>query len=148
LASLLHGVAHLAVGAPLTPLPTSLLGVGVGVELFFSLGPLVALALLYTRWLRWGAWLLVLSMLVALLWGFGGHFLFSGGDNIMAHMTSPGGPAFLITSLLVFLIPWAGLIAGVYVLQARHQPHRHNAIGEGDKLLQEEISLLHTGKQR
>src|SRR5579875_3247485 len=103
-ASFLHGVSHLAVGAPLSPLPPSLLGLGVGVELFFSLGPLVALWLLYTGWMRGGAWLLVLTMFIALLWGFGGHFLFPGGDNIIAHMSSPGGPAFLLTSLLVLLL--------------------------------------------
>ena len=48
-ATLLHGAAHLFAGAALTPLPPSLFGVGISVELFFSLGPLVALALLYTR---------------------------------------------------------------------------------------------------
>jgi hypothetical protein len=115
-ASLLHGAAHLVAGAALTPLPPSLFGVGIGVELFFSFGPLVALALLYTHWLRWGAALLVLTMLIALLWGFGGHFLFLSGDNVMTHMASPAAPAFLITSILVFLIPWAGITVGIYAL--------------------------------
>jgi hypothetical protein len=146
-ASLLHGVSHLAVGAPLSPLPPSLLGLGVGVELFFSLGPLVALALLYTRWSGWGTWLLVLTMLIALLWGFGGHFLFPGGDNIITHMSSPGGPAFLITSLLVLLLPWAGLIAGVYaLLEAIRQPSRSSATRRGDVPEREEASLLHAGR--
>jgi hypothetical protein len=121
---------------------------GVGVELFFSLGPLVALWLLYTGWMRGGAWLLVLTMFIALLWGFGGHFLFPGGDNIIAHMSSPGGPAFLLTSLLVLLLPWAGLIAGVYaLLEARRQPSRPGAARGGDEPGSKEASLLHAGRQ-
>ena len=91
----------------------ALFGVGVAVELFFTLGPLVALALLYTRWIHVGALLLCLTMLIGLLWGFGGHFLFPGGDNTMTHATSPAAPAFLITSILVFIVPWAGITASI-----------------------------------
>lgn len=129
----LHGIAHLAVGAPLTPLPTSLFWVGIGVELFFSLGPLAALALLYTRQAVWGAWLLLVTMLIALLWGYGGHFLSASGDNVMAHMGSPGGPAFLITSVLVFIFPWAGISAAIFLLrQASRRPSVPGAAdGEG-----------------
>lgn len=126
-AGLLHSTAHLVAGAPLSPLPPSLLGLGLSIEVFFSLGPLVALALLYTRWIRSGEWLLLLTMLIALLWGFFGHFLLSGDDNILAHTTTPGGPAFLLTSILVFLIPWAGVTAGLYaVIQTLQQAHTLN----------------------
>ena len=127
-ATLLHGAAHLFAGAALTPLPSSFTGVGISVELFFSFGPLVALALFYTRWIQWGVLLLVLTMLIALLWGFGGHFLFLSGDNVMTHTSSPAAPAFLITSSLVFLIPWAGVTVGIYALiQTLRQPHARNA---------------------
>ncbi|QBD74543.1 hypothetical protein EPA93_00455 [Ktedonosporobacter rubrisoli] len=115
--SLLHGVAHLVAGAPLTPLPPDLTWLGLTIELFFSLAPLVALVLLYTRRIRWGAALLCLSMLIALLWGFGAHFMSSTGDNVMAHATSPAGPAFLITSVLIFIVPWAGLIIGIHIFR-------------------------------
>ena len=140
-ASLLHGAAHVAAGGALTPLPPSLSGVGISVELFFSLGPLVALALLYTHWIRWGAILLVLTMLIALLWGFSGHFLFPGGDNVMTHMASPAASAFLITSILVFLIPWAGVTVGVYALmQALSHPRALDAAGTGGEPGREEES--------
>jgi hypothetical protein len=142
-ASLLHGAAHVEASAALTPLPPSLSGVGIGVELFFSLGPLVALALLYTHWRRWGAILLVVTMLIALLWGFSGHFLFPGGDNVMTHMASPAAPAFLITSILVFLIPWAGVTVGVYALmQALHHPRARGSAGTGGEPGREEESRM------
>lgn len=139
-AAVLHGVAHLATGTPLSPLPSSLTGVGVSVELFFTLGPLVALALLYTRWRRWGAVLLLLTMLIALLWGFGAHFLFPGGDNVTTHATSAAAPAFLLTSLLVFIIPWAGVTAAIaFLMQVHRQPHVSTAVGTGDHLREEEL---------
>jgi hypothetical protein len=138
-ASLLHGAAHVAAGAALTPLPPSLSGVGISVELFFSLGPLLALALLYTHWRRWGAMLLVVTMLIALLWGFGGHFLFPSGDNVMTHLVSPAAPAFLITSVLVFLIPWAGVTVGVYTfMQALQHPRVRGSAGRGGEHWREE----------
>jgi hypothetical protein len=138
-ASLLHGAAHLAAGAPLTPLPSSLFGIGVGVEVFFSLGPLVALVLLYTRWTRWGAFLLSLTLLIGLLWGFGGHFLFPSGDNVMMHATSPAAPAFLITSILVLIVPWAGVTVGIYTLvQTFRQQHRPSSTGANQPQREEE----------
>jgi hypothetical protein len=140
-ASLLHGAAHVEASAALTPLPPSLSGVGIGVELFFSLGPLLALGLLYTHWRRWGAVLLVVTMLIALLWGFGGHFSFPGGDNVMTHLASPAAPAFLITSILVFLIPWAGVTVGVYALM-QHPPQlrARGSAGTGGEPEREEES--------
>ena len=138
-AAVLHGAAHLATGTPLSPLPPSLTGVVVSVELFFTLGPLVALALLYTRWLRWGALLLLLTMLVALLWGFGAHFLFPDGDNVMTHATSAAAPAFLLTSILVFIIPWAGVTAALALLLHVHrQPPVCRPARTGDQLRGEE----------
>lgn len=141
-AAVLHGAAHLATGTPFSPLPSSLTGVGVSVELFFTLGPLVALALLYTRWLRWGAVLLLLTMLIALLWGFGAHYLFPDGDNVMnllTHASSAAAPAFLLTSILVFIIPWAGVTAAIALLmQVRRQPPVSRPARTGDHLREEE----------
>ncbi len=114
----------------MTPLPPSLLGVSVTVEVFFSLGPVVALVLLYTRWIRLGALLLGLGMLTGLLWGFAGHFLFPGGDNVTTHATSPAAPAFLITSILVFIVPWAGVTSAISTLvQALRRPQGRHTVG-------------------
>src|SRR5579884_4400969 len=132
-ANVLHGAAHWVSGAPLTPLPPSLSWLGISVELFFTLGPLPALALLYTRrWIRWGAFLLFLTMLIAVLWGYGAHFLFASGDNVMAHMSSFAGPAFLISSVLVFVMPCAGTIAGIYtfIQTLRSTPERDTSASE------------------
>lgn len=146
-AALLHGASHLVAGAALSPLPSPLFGVGV--ELFFSLGPLLALALLYTRWVRWGAALLVLTMLIALLWGFGGHFLFLSGDNVMMHMTSPAAPAFLITGILVFVIPWAGVTVGLSALmQAFRKPGALGTARTGNESGRKEESPVPVGNQR
>lgn len=146
-ASLLHGIAHVVSGAPLSPLPNSLLWLGVTVEVFFSLAPLVALVLLYRRWVRSGASLLLLSMLIALLWGYGGHFLFPGGDNLMAHPAAPAAPAFLLTSILVFIIPWAGITAAIYTLvQVRRQTYVSRNVGT-DGQAHEEVSRGHVRSQ-
>lgn len=145
-AALLHGAAHLAAGAPLTPLPPSLLGVSVTVEVFFSLGPLVALLLLSTRWIRLGALLLFLSMLTGLLWGFGGHYLFASGDNVL-QVTGPAAPAFLISSILVFIVPWAGITAAIYTfMQALRQPYGRGAVG-AEQQQREQESHVHAGSQ-
>lgn len=106
----------------------------------------MALILLYTRWIRLGALLLLLSMLTGLLWGFGGHYLFPSGDNVV-HVTGPAAPAFLISSFLVFIVPWAGVTASISTfMQALRQPHGRDSVGT-DQQQREKESQVHAKSQ-
>lgn len=111
----LHGMAH----AGINVWADLFSGVFIGVVIVIA--PLVALYLLYTRWLRWGALLLTLAMLGALLFGVWEHFLLPGTDNIA--VTQPGiwQWPFRLTAVLLSLIEAAGTLAGAWLfLAVRH----------------------------
>lgn len=82
---------------------------------------------------------MLLTMLTALLWGFGAHFLFPDEDIVMTHATSAAAPALLITSILFFIIPWAGVTAALALLmQVHRQPPVSRPARTGGELREEE----------
>jgi hypothetical protein len=112
---IVHGVAHGGAGVPFTSLSGSevvvlVIGVVIGIV------PLVALFLLSTRWFRWGALLLCLCMLGALLFGVWNHFVLPGPDNIASLSAGIWQFPFRITAFLLALLEAAGTIAGAWLL--------------------------------
>jgi hypothetical protein len=111
----LHGIAHGGAGVPFTSLSGNMLVV-LAMGVVIGIGPLVALLLLSTRWLPWGAWLLCLCMLGSLLFGVWNHFLLPGPDNLASLSAGIWQFSFRITALLLALIEAVGTIAGAWLL--------------------------------
>ena len=95
--SIVHGRAHERLSVGLSNWQN------VYVIAVILLAPLVALALAFTRYLRAGLWLLLASMLGALIFGACYHYVIISPDHV-AHL--PAGDArglFRITALLLLL---------------------------------------------
>jgi hypothetical protein len=76
LVTLWHGGAHTDLAITLPPEKNAF------VYLVILLGPLVALGLVWTRWVRAGVWLFFLSMLGAFVFGAYHHYVLVSPDNI------------------------------------------------------------------
>lgn len=83
--------------------------------------PVVAAVLLWTRFRRSGAWLLVASMAGSLAFGFLYHFLVSGPDNVFAQPPGPWRAAFVVTAVVLSLLQAAGVLAGLRVARRARQ---------------------------
>jgi len=99
------------------------LGVGLGnwqqiyVITVIILAPLVALALSFTRYARAALWLLLVSMLGALIFGLCYHYLIISPDHV-AHL--PAGDArglFRITALLLLITEVFGVCVAAIALR-------------------------------
>jgi hypothetical protein len=87
------------------------------VLLVILLAPLVALLLTWTRYARAGVWLLLLSMLGALIFGAVYHYVIISNDHV-AHL--PPGDArgmFQVTALLLLVTETAGVIVAAIVMR-------------------------------
>jgi hypothetical protein len=74
------------------------------------LAPLIALVLSWTRYARAGLWLLFVSMLGSLIFGFCYHYIIISNDHV-AHL--PAGDArgmFRMTALLLLITEALGVI--------------------------------------
>ena len=81
------------------------------------LGPLVALVLSLTRYVRAGLWLLFASMLGSLVFGACYHYLIISPDHV-AHL--PPGDArglFRVTALLLLVTETFGVVVGAMLLR-------------------------------
>ena len=112
---ILHGMAYEGAGVPFTSLSSNTLGV-LAIGVVIGITPLVALFLLSTQWFHWGAWLLCLCMLAALLFGVWNHFLLSGPDNIASLSAGKWQLPFRITAFALALLEATGTIAGAWLL--------------------------------
>jgi hypothetical protein len=95
--NILHGQAHTRLGVGLSAWQQAY------VIAVILLAPLVALALVFTRYARTGLWLLLASMLGSLIFGACYHYVVISPDHV-AHL--PAGDArglFRITALLLLL---------------------------------------------
>lgn len=102
--NVLHGRAHTELGVGLSNWQQAY------VLLVILLAPLVALLLTWTRYARTGLWLLLLSMLGALIFGAAYHYVIISNDHV-AHL--PPGDArgmFQVTALLLLVTEAAGVI--------------------------------------
>ena len=113
---LLHGQAHTRLGVGLSNWQQTF------VILVILLAPLVALLLSWTRYARAGVWLLLVSMLGALIFGAAYHYLIISNDHV-AHL--PLGEArglFRVTALLLLITETAGVIVAAMALRKSSKP--------------------------
>ena len=102
--NLLHGQAHTKLGVGLASWQQ------VYVIVVILLAPLVALVLLWTRFVRAGVWLLLGSMLGSFIFGGLYHYIIISPDHV-AHL--PLGEArgmFRTTALLLLITETAGVV--------------------------------------
>ena len=102
--NLLHGRAHTDLGVGLTTWQY------IFVMTMILLAPLVAIVLSWTRYARAGLWLLFISMLSSLIFGFCYHYIIISNDHV-AHL--PAGDArgmFRMTALLLLITEALGVI--------------------------------------
>jgi hypothetical protein len=79
-------------------------------------GPLLAMALLWTRQQRLGFGLLALTMAGSLAFGLYHHFVAMGPDHVGAQVAGFWGTAFVITACLLFLAEAIGTYVGMRYL--------------------------------
>ena len=116
-ASLWHGSAHTQLGIALPPWKTAFVFVVI------LIAPIVAAALVWTRYLSAGLWLFFLSMLGALLFGAYHHFVMVSPDNI-GHLPT-GSPEshsqFITSAAVIALLELAAALYGAFCLRQRQR---------------------------
>ena len=110
--NLMHGVAH--AGQRVMLMPHWHWGYIIGV---IFLAPILAAALLRIRYVRAGAWLLVLSTAGSFVFGVVHHFLVPGPDNALALPAGDWKLAFVVSAVLVALASGFGFLIGVRALR-------------------------------
>lgn len=119
-ASAWHANAHTSLGVYLPTAKT------LFVYIVILLAPVVAAALVSTRYFSLGHWVLFLSMLGSFLFGAYHHYLLVSPDNI-AHLPA-GSPEmhsqFITSAGLIALIELAGALYGAYCLGASRSHSR------------------------
>jgi hypothetical protein len=108
--SLFHRTAHEHLHIGLSPIQTSF------VVIVILIGPLVAAALLWTRWPRAGALLLALSMAGSLAFGVYYHFVEISPDHVSQVPEETWGTVFRATAVLLAMLEGAGAIVGAWLL--------------------------------
>src|ERR671928_1589284 len=104
--NLLHGWAHEELGVGLTTWQT----IYVINVIFFA--PLIAMLLLWTRYVRLGLLLLVVSMAGSLVFGVLYHFLIFSPDHIFYIPPGDAAGTFRLTAFLLALTELFGVVAG------------------------------------
>jgi hypothetical protein len=110
IAHVLHGISHVEHQVPLAAWQWAY------VIFVVFLAPVVAAMLLWTRMRRVGAWLLLASMVGALIFGLAFHFLVSGPNNVFTLNPGAAREAFRFPAVLVALSEALGCVAGVWAL--------------------------------
>jgi hypothetical protein len=111
--SVLHGRAHTSLGVGLSTWQQ------VYVYGVILLAPLIALGLSFTRHVGAGLWLLLVSMLGSLIFGFCYHYVIISPDHV-AHL--PVGEArglFRVTALLLMITEAFGVVVAILLKKAQ-----------------------------
>ena len=108
----LHGLAHEEI-----PIPLSLLqSVFVGVVIL--LVPIIAAVLLWTQFDRIGSWLLLSSMIGAILFGIYNHYIVISPDHV-SHVSFVGwGWLFQVTAILTLIVDGLACWISISALKA------------------------------
>jgi len=83
--------------------------------------PLLALMLLWTRFVRVGGLILLISLGPALVFGGGSHFLSNGSDNVFRILAGEWTFQYQTSSILLFFLELFGFWVGIAAL--RNRPH-------------------------
>jgi hypothetical protein len=111
--NIVHGAAHQKLHVTLPPAGM------LFVIVVILLGPLLALALLWTSQKRLGLFLLTISMAASAVFGLYHHFLVPGADHVSTQPSSPVGSVFVVTAYLLFLTESLGTILGLYFFREK-----------------------------
>lgn len=109
--ALLHDVSHRALPVPMP------LGQYAIAFAFVGVLPLVALALLWTRWRSAGLWLLLLSMAGSLAYAGTLHFVLNNPDHVSRLVEGAWRPVFRSTAVLLATIEAFGCGLAVWSLR-------------------------------
>ena len=107
-----HGAAHAELGVALSPAQN------LFVYVVIVLAPLVAVGLLWTRYLRLALWLFLTAMCASLLFGIYYHYVFVSPDNIQ-HLPAGSAAAharFAVSAAILALIELASALCAAFVL--------------------------------
>ena len=122
-ASLWHGNAHTRLAIDLPPAKT------LFVFIIILIAPIVAAALVWTRYFSIGLWVLFLSMLGSFLFGAYHHYLLVSPDNI-SHLPA-GSPEmhsqFITSAAVIALLELATALYAAYCLGAYRSQSRRLA---------------------
>ncbi len=108
--NLLHGISHAEHEVPLAAWQQAY------VFLIIFLAPIVAAVLLWSRFRRAGAWLLLVSMTGSLIFGVAYHFLIPGPDNAFTLQQGAWLTAFQASAALLVLLDGLGCLTGLWAL--------------------------------
>ncbi len=111
--NIVHGAAHRELHVNLPPAAM------LFVIIVILLGPLLALALLWTSQKRVGLLLLTASMAASSVFGLYHHFLIRGTDHVSAQPPGPAGIVFVVTAYLLLITEGLGTILGLYFLREK-----------------------------
>lgn len=111
--NILHGAAHFHFEIPMAAWQKTFINVVI------VAAPLVAGALLWTHRLRAGAWLLLVSMTGALIFGVYFHFLLIGPDHISSTGLEGWGMIFFATAFFLASIEAWGATVAFRLLRAK-----------------------------
>jgi hypothetical protein len=114
-----HGSAHTTLAIALTPAKTAF------VFIVILIAPPVGAALMLTRYVKAGAWIVVLSMFSALFFGVYHHYIMISPDNV-AHLPD-GNPAaqstFVATAGALALLELVTAVCGAVYVRSLRELH-------------------------
>lgn len=108
-----HGIAHLAI-----PVTLSLLS-SLFVVTVIGLMPFVAVRLLWSAYTRMGMWLLLVSMLAALIFGLYNHFIAISPDHVSHVPDHEARPIFQATAYTILVLEAAAVAVGFWGVSQR-----------------------------
>lgn len=104
--SVVHGKAHQHLQIPLGIAPK------IFILLVITIMPLMAMALIWSPWIKVSSALLVTSMMGSLVFGILYHFMIPGPDHVLHQAANEWRTTFQITAALLALIEIAGCWIG------------------------------------
>lgn len=108
-----HGATHAELAVALSP------GQNLFVRVVVVLAPLVAVGLLWTRYVRLALWLFLTAFCASLVFGIYYHYVFVSPDNI--HHLPPGSSAtharFVLSAAILALIELASVLCAAFVIR-------------------------------
>ncbi len=112
----LHGLAHVEIPVPLSPLQSLF----VGIVIFLT--PIIAAVLLWTQFYRIGSWLLLSSMAGSLLFAIYNHLIVISPDHVSQVSFEGWGLLFQVTAILILIVNALGCWISVSALKAAAYP--------------------------